>query len=229
MKYVWDFDDGNNGTGQIVSHNYTDVGTFNVNLTVTDDLPVPESWSIVIPVKVISCRDVAVISVNPWANRTGWILPINMTVRNEGGAFETFNVTLYFNITGSYPIKTETITNLAPYSEKTLTIIWNVTCVALGNYTITAVACTVPYEKPEDIPDNNCTNGIVAVIWLGDLDVDGDVDEDDLWHFCAYFITYYKSGYRPEMMPFDFDRDFDVDEDDLWAFCAAFINYYKST
>jgi len=27
---------------------------------------------------------------------------------------------------------------------------------------------------------------------LGDLDADGDVDEDDLWTFCAAFIDYWK-------------------------------------
>ncbi|MDP4012310.1 MAG: PKD domain-containing protein, partial [Candidatus Nanoarchaeia archaeon] len=36
VSYNWDFGDGNIGSGQTVSHNYTSTGTFNVNLTVTD-------------------------------------------------------------------------------------------------------------------------------------------------------------------------------------------------
>jgi PKD repeat protein len=237
VDYFWDFDDGNNGTGQIVSHNYTDVGTFNVTLTVTDDgLPAPEKWSIVIPVKVISCRDVAVISVNPCANRTGWKLNITVAVRNEGEALETFNVTLYYcNITGSYAIETKTIMNLPPDSETTLDFTWIVQtddfCVAKGNYNITAVADTVPYE--EDIADNNRTNGLVAVIWLGDVTSeehsgvpDDKVDEDDLWYFCSAFINYYELDEKDIFCDFDFNCK--IDEDDLWKFSEGFIKYQKS-
>lgn len=238
VDYNWDFGDGNvtSVSDPVINHTYTEIKTFNVTLTVVDYDEPPENWSITKQVNVI-VHDIAVISVSPWANRTGWILPINVTVRNEGGAFETVNVTLYYcNATGSYPIKTavdipglktENTANLAPFSEKTLTIIWNVTCVALGNYNIKAVACTVPYEKHTG--DNNCTSALkVAVIWLGDLDADGDVDEDDLWHFCTNFIDYYKSGYKPDEMIFkDFNFDCKIDEDDLWKFCDGFIRYYK--
>ena len=63
---------------------------------------------------------------------------------------------------------------------------------------------------------------------LGDFDGDGDIDEDDLWLFCAYFITYYEYGFRNDMMRFDFDKDNDIDENDLWTFCDAFIDYYKA-
>jgi hypothetical protein len=240
VDYNWDFGDGNvtSVSDPVINHTYTEIKNFTVTLTVIacmhDDKP-PENWSITKQVNVI-VHDVAVISVSPWVNRTGWILPINVTVRNKGGAFETVNVTLYYcNATGSYPIKTavdilglktENTANLAPYSEKTLTIIWNVTCVALGNYNIKAVACTVPYEKHTG--DNNCTSALkVTVIWLGDLDADGDVDEDDLWYFCANFIDYYKSGYGPEMIFKDFNFDGKIDEDDLWKFCDGFIRYYK--
>jgi PKD repeat protein len=36
IEYFWDFGDGNNGTGVVVTHAYTTYGTFVVNLTVTD-------------------------------------------------------------------------------------------------------------------------------------------------------------------------------------------------
>jgi len=235
LNYTWDFGDGNKGTGLIVNNTYIDIKTFNVTLTVTDNDEPPENWSITKPVNVV-CRDVAVASVNPWVNRTGWMLPINATVKNEGGVFETFNVTLYYcNITGCYAIDTKTITNLPPYSETTFNITWVIPtdnrCVSMGNYTITAAACMVPYEK--DIADNNCTNGIVSVIWLGDLTSeehegvpDGKVDEDDLWYFNAVFITYYTTHVRNDFCDFNFDGK--IDEDDLWRFCEAFIDYYRS-
>jgi glucose/arabinose dehydrogenase/chitodextrinase len=37
VSYTWDFDDGTNATGQVVSHSYQSVGTYNVSLTVVDD------------------------------------------------------------------------------------------------------------------------------------------------------------------------------------------------
>jgi glucose/arabinose dehydrogenase/chitodextrinase len=40
-SYVWDFNDGNTGTGEIVSHPFASAGTYNVSLTVTDN----ESYS----------------------------------------------------------------------------------------------------------------------------------------------------------------------------------------
>ncbi|MCG2825882.1 MAG: right-handed parallel beta-helix repeat-containing protein, partial [Thermoplasmatales archaeon] len=36
IKYFWDFDDGTNATGKIVSHTYLENGTYNVTLTVWD-------------------------------------------------------------------------------------------------------------------------------------------------------------------------------------------------
>lgn len=36
-SYVWDFGDGTHGTGATTSHTYTSEGTYNLNLTVTDD------------------------------------------------------------------------------------------------------------------------------------------------------------------------------------------------
>ncbi len=37
ISYEWDFDDGTNGTGMIVSHTYSNIGTYDVMLTVTDN------------------------------------------------------------------------------------------------------------------------------------------------------------------------------------------------
>jgi parallel beta-helix repeat protein len=36
-KWSWDFGDGKNGTGQTVSHTYSNIGVYNVTMTVTDD------------------------------------------------------------------------------------------------------------------------------------------------------------------------------------------------
>ena len=222
-EFLWNFGDGNvtPTPNQTITHTYTNVGIFNVNLTVTDNQT--ERWWIVKPVNVISCRDVAVISIKPWANISGGILNINVAVKNEGSWNETFGVKLYYsNVTGFYFIN-ETIANLAPNNEKTLEFRWHVSCVVMGDYNITAVADMVPFDK--DPANNNCTNGLVTVTWLGDLDADGDVDEDDLWYFCAAFINYYNIHVKDPLC--DIDCDCDIDEGDLWTFCEGFINYQK--
>ena len=83
----------------------------------------------------------------------------------------------------------------------------------LGLYTVTATC------------SGSQANDTFTVGWLGDLDRDGDVDEDDLWYFCEAFIDYYKIHVKDPLC--DFDNDCDIDEDDLWTFCAAFIEYWK--
>jgi len=37
VSYVWDFKDGNTGTGQTINHTFSSTGSYNVGLTVTDD------------------------------------------------------------------------------------------------------------------------------------------------------------------------------------------------
>jgi len=69
-------------------------------------------------------------------------------------------------------------------------------------------------------------DGWIAVTWLGDLDRDCDVDEDDLWYFCGAFIDYYQIHVLDPKC--DFNKDAKIDEDDLWTFCGAFIDYWKA-
>ncbi len=82
-------------------------------------------------------------------------------------------------------------------------------------------------DKPYTIDENNKDPyPLIHPFVLGDLDRDFDVDEDDLWHFCAAFIEYWKTGVKDPLC--DLDDDCDIDEDDLWTICEAFINYYKA-
>jgi PKD repeat protein len=49
-EYKWDFDDGNMGYKATMKHQYADSGTYNVNLTVTNDRGIKNSSSIVVVV-----------------------------------------------------------------------------------------------------------------------------------------------------------------------------------
>jgi parallel beta-helix repeat protein len=105
-------------------------------------------------------HDVAVSNITPSAtsvNQTK-ILPITVTVTNEGAATENFTLTLYYDTT---MIGTRTILALAPSSSQALLFNWNTTNVALGAHSLKAVATTVWGEI--DVADNTLVTGPVYV------------------------------------------------------------------
>ncbi len=197
------------------------------------------------PVKASEVHDVAVTAVETFKTSCGYIYPpivyscdpyiyspnvysvsIEITVENQGDFDETFDVTAKYD--DNKTIQTILNVNLTAHTSTTVTFTWDTRGVAIGNYTISAMADTVPGET--DTADNNCTDGWVVVTWLGDTDGDFDVDEDDLWWFCSGFLIFWKSciidpSTRDPHR--DIDEDCDIDEDDLWAFCGGFIDYYK--
>jgi hypothetical protein len=183
-------------------------------------------------------HDVAVTDVKTFKTLCGYTLSpfnviyenytvsINATVENQGSNSETFNVTAKYD---SAVIQKITDVSLDSLENTTVTFTWNTTGVAKGNYTITVVAELDGDEEPGDntytyIPD-------VAVTWLGDQDGNSELEADDFWYLCAYFITYYKpgKGYLDRTIPFDFNEDCIINEDDLFIFSEGWVNYYKST
>jgi uncharacterized repeat protein (TIGR01451 family) len=121
------------------------------------------------------------ISMPPWVYQ-GWIVDINVTVKNNGNFSEPVWVTLYYNMTAdelidAYPIE------LAPGQSYTLTFGWNglgygwntssvPTCYGQG-YTITAVA-TIPTGS------NMLSQGNMVVRIMGDVNGDGLVNMKDI-------------------------------------------------
>ena len=82
-------------------------------------------------------------------------------------------------------------------------------------------------DEPRDIDEYNQDRYPLMMHYvLGDLDLDSDVDEDDLWYFAAAFIDYYKIHVLDPKC--DFNNDYKIDEDDLWIMSAAFIDYWKA-
>ena len=90
-------------------------------------------------VEIIIIHDVAVISVtvSPTEVAVGESVNVNATVKNEGTETETFYVSAYYN---ESLIETQTVTNLAPGANITLTFSWNTTDVQWGLYTVKAKA-----------------------------------------------------------------------------------------
>jgi hypothetical protein len=93
----------------------------------------------------------------------GYSMQINMTLANQALNYETFYVTISANTT---TLKTQTVT-LVGSTFKTLTLTWNTTGFAYGNYSMGAYAWPVPDET--NTANNNCTGGWVVVAGVGDL------------------------------------------------------------
>lgn len=119
------------------------------------------------------CRDIAITNVEPSVTEMyrGGLVDINVQVDNKGEENETFTLAAYCNDT---KIGNRTIHKLLLKQIKTFTFTWNTTESALGNYTITAVATTVPNES--DTTDNawNATNPNYnrKTVWIKELPAD---------------------------------------------------------
>ncbi len=124
VSYVWDFDDGTNGTDVITTHAYnvstTLLTSYNVTLSITDDDGENNTVSLEVDVKF---HDIAILEIEtPDEVHTGEIARIDVTVLNNGSHHDTFNVTAFYN---SIPINTEFVDGLSPGDNETLTFLWN--------------------------------------------------------------------------------------------------------
>lgn len=156
-------------------------------------------------------RDVAVLSATPSASRVyeGKTVNITVTVRNEGGVPETFNVTAYYE---DNLIETQTVVGLAVDAEETLTFGWNTSGVTLYfNYTIGAEAEVLPDEI--NVTDNVFIDGDVMVKMLGDVNGDRIIDIVDL---ATVAIAYGTRPGDPHWNPeADLNQDDKIDIDDI--------------
>jgi len=106
-------------------------------------------------------RDVAVIGVIPSTTEvfTCHVVNVTVVVKNEGDITETFDVSAHYD---SVLIGTLPVISLPSGLERTLTFGWSTSCVPVGDYTLSAVASTVPGET--DVADNTFVDGTVRVM-----------------------------------------------------------------
>ncbi len=157
VSYFWTFSDGTNRTGRTTTHTYTNPGTYNVTLTVTDNDSYINSTKRIITVHI---HDIAIVDLTASATEviSGQIVNFTVLVKNNGTAAETFNVTLFYN---ENIIGRKTVTNLAPGDQTTLAFMWNTTGIAEASYRIQAEASVVSGEVETN---NNAYTGIIVEI-----------------------------------------------------------------
>jgi len=180
-------------------------------------------------VKASGTHDVAVINVMP--NKHGhekhyvyptWTINVNVTILNNGTEPANMTVAVYYNESGWHEIGTQTLTNLAPTAETTVTFSWNLARVHYCNHTIKANATLIGFVDVN--PANNEGYSWVKVKMVGDVDGDGDCDSDDVLWFVgwAYGSKIWQPRYNQQC---DFDGDGDVDADDVFIYLCP--NYGK--
>mgnify|MGYP001059971866 CR=1 FL=1 len=179
VTFTWDFGDGNTTAvnQSLIYHVYAVANVYKVSLTIADDEGLTDYTSLFVAVYT-PIHDVAIIDVAPSAIRAmvGNKVYINVTVENQGNAYETFNVTVYYddNIVG-----TQAVEDMLPGTCMLLTFNWNTSNVpACFDYTIKAIADIVPGET--DISDNKLIDGNVKINIMGDIDSDGKIDMRDV-------------------------------------------------
>ena len=117
-------------------------------------------------------HDIGITNVTPLKTIVGqgYNMRVNVTVANQGNFTETFNLTLYANTTAI----NQTEITLTSSTSTTITLTWNTTDFAKGNYTVWAYAC--PVQGETDTADNTFTDGIIYVGIPGDINGDGIVN-----------------------------------------------------
>jgi len=163
ISYAWDFSDGTTeiyedaNLTDTATHPYAEAGSYTVKLNVTDSEGL---WDATKATVTVYRRDVAIVDVTAYPTMVvvGDAVSINVTVLNEGGLNETFDVTVYYDNT---KIETQTVNNLLPSANTTLTFVWDTTGLATGEYVLKADASTVLGET--DITDNSFINGQVTL------------------------------------------------------------------
>jgi len=150
-----------------------------------------------------SLHDVSVLSVVPATSAVyvGRLVNVAVKVANRGTVNETFDVRALFN--GS-EMGTQTVTDLLPNTNVTLTFVWNTTNLSLGYYVISAIAGPVLEETK--VSDNTLSDGTVQAKTLGDINGDWSVN---IFDAIILSTAYGSSVGEPEYQP---NADLNYDE-----------------
>jgi hypothetical protein len=158
---------------------------------------------------IVAHHDIGLTNIIPSKTviAQGCLATIMAEVENQGDYTETFNVTAYANTT-AIETKTVTLTNGA---FTTVSFNWNTANLPWGNYTISAVADSVPGET--NTTGNTLIDGYVLVTIPGDINGDRDVNILDIVKIAdAYGTAQGQLNYLPNC---DIDGDGDIDIIDI--------------
>ena len=125
-NYEWDFGDGNitNTTHEIIKHSYSEAGSYNVTLTVTDDKGAKNSTTKMIT--VMPAQPSVSISTDKYEYTAGDVMLINITFENPTDESKSVKFLWRLDIPDyglSFPVISRSL-SLPPEYEKTFVIPW---------------------------------------------------------------------------------------------------------
>ena len=168
-------------------------------------------------IRNIATKDIAVATNETYV---GEVIPINVTVLNDGDITENFSVSLFYDST---LVATQDVVNLASKENLTLFFLWDTSGVParLAPYTIKAEASILPHEI--NITDNTLTDGAIMLKIIGDVNGDGRVNIDDLIAWDAAYLSH--SGDPNWNVQADLSMDGIVDKADA----TLILDHYMET
>jgi hypothetical protein len=140
----------------------------------------------------------------------GYTVTLFITVENLGNFTEAVSIHAYVNSTaGQLLVGTENVT-LNIGDSVVVTLVWDTTGLATGNYTVHAEVDAVPGES--NVEDNMLYDGTILVSILGDITgpagrPDGKVDMFDVGNIGRRFMAKSPSP--------DYNKNFDINDDGI--------------
>ncbi len=134
-------------------------GNYPIRVIVSDGL-LTDYEDLVVTVFEVHIHDVAIVNatVSPANIMSGEIVTIIVTVKNQGTATETFNITVFYD---GVAIETRMITGLIPDGEQIVEFSWNTTGLSDAAYRIRAEASRVTSET--DTSNNTYVASVLTV------------------------------------------------------------------
>jgi hypothetical protein len=176
-----------------------------------------QDGSVKIIIRNIITKQISLLTHETYVGR---VIPINVTVLNDGNVPENFTVSLFYDST---LVEAKNVTNLPPKENITLTFNWDTGAVSpsITPYTVKAEASTVPYEV--NVTDNALVDGTIKLKIVGDVNGDGIVNINDLIAWDNAYGSHAGDGNWNEQA--DVNNDGIVDKADA----TLILGHYKET
>ncbi|ANS79788.1 Chitinase [Serinicoccus hydrothermalis] len=175
-SYAWDFGDGTTGTNIQATHSYSDGGTYEVTLTVTDDRGGTDE---------VSNEVVVVANTPPVASFSSEVSDLQISVdatgsEDEDGSITSFTWDFGDGSAATGPVNSHTYGEPGTYTVE-LTVVDDDGAVATMSEDVTVTA-PPPNQEPQAAFEASVTDLMVAVDASESDDPDGDVVSYD-WDF----------------------------------------------
>ncbi|HWY28710.1 MAG TPA: PKD domain-containing protein [Candidatus Sulfotelmatobacter sp.] len=162
-SYSWSFGDGTVGFGEFPSHVYNSPGNYTVTLQIIDSSGLTATISHQVTVVQPLTHDVGIVVVDPEPKTaiSGQTINVGIELVNLGQQAETVEVSAYYNSHVAATIHGVYVQVTSGNFPIFVSVPWDTSGVASGNYTISA---TVFLSTDQNPANNHLTDGQVTIL-----------------------------------------------------------------